>query len=95
MALLLKPNSYSPETLGILNDEVRQGVGAETLQRVLGSYYKSRLDSLLSSLDAAPADLNVLLDLRAKISVFRSLQRELNQMVQVGREAADKLNVIN
>jgi hypothetical protein len=82
----------SPEELGILQDEVRKGVGSDTLLRTLGPILETRLESLLIALDQAPADLAILLDLRAKISCLRILKKELAQAVQVGREASQALD---
>lgn len=81
----------SPEALGILTDEVRKGVGAQTLLRVMGPVLDERLEMLLNQLDHCPPSLNELLDLRAKISYLRTLRRELNQAAQVGIEAGEKL----
>ena len=81
----------TPETLGILQDEVRKGVGSDTLLRTLGPILESRLEAYLTALDQAPPDLATLLDLRAKISTLRILRRELEQAVRVGFEASQKL----
>jgi hypothetical protein len=81
----------TPETLGILQDEVRKGVGSDTLLRTLGPILETRLESYLTALDQAPPDLATLLDLRAKISTLRILKRELEQAVRVGFEASQKL----
>jgi len=83
--------NYSPEALGILNDESLAGAGASTVMRSLGPIFAARLEYFLNALDNAPPDLNVLLDLRAKISVMRSLNRELTQQMQRGHEAAGEL----
>ena len=83
--------NYSPEALGILNDETLAGAGASTVMRSLGPVITARLEYFLGVLDNAPPDLNVLLDLRAKISVMRSLNRELTQQMQRGHEAAGEL----
>jgi hypothetical protein len=83
--------TYSPEALGILNDESLAGAGAATVMRTLGPAIAARLENVLRLLENAPPDLNTLLDLRAKISVIRSLERELHTQMQRGREAAAEL----
>ena len=83
---------HTPEALGILNDEALAGAGAATLMRTLGPAFDAKLAYLLLELEGAKPELNVLLDLRAKIGVIRSLQRELATQVQRGHEAADELN---
>lgn len=84
------PN-LSPEALGILTDEVRKGVGASTLLQTLGPILDARIDTLLNQLEHCSPSLPELLDLRAKISSFRILRRELSQAAQNGHEAAEKL----
>jgi hypothetical protein len=84
-------SNLTPEALGILTDEARKGVGAETLLRVLKPILDSKLENLLSRLDQAPSDLGTLLDLRAQIKSIRSLQRELTQAAASGKEASEKL----
>lgn len=83
---------FSPETLGILNEEVRRGVGAGTLASVLGPILDKKLEDLLTALDAAEPELTKLLDLRAKISTLRNLRKDLQRAMAVGREAGEKLN---
>ncbi len=83
--------NLTPEQLGILNDEVRQGVGAETLLRVLSPILKDRVNVALNSLEHAPPSLNELLDLRARITVLRQIERELNSAIDAGRNAARQL----
>jgi hypothetical protein len=91
----MKKNSPSPEVLGILNDEVRSGVGAATLLSTLGPLLDQRLDSLLFALESTAPDLNNLLDLRARISVVRSLKRELAKVAQRGVEAGEQLSHVS
>ena len=86
-----RKSHYTPEALGILNDESLAGAGASTIMRTLGPVIAARLEYFEKALEDAPADLNTLLDLRAKISVMRSLQRELRSQVLVGGEAAAAL----
>jgi hypothetical protein len=83
---------FSPEHLGLLTDEVKKGVGSETLLRVLGPTYDARLEALLIALDQAAPSLELLLDLRAKISVLRSLKRELSDAIRAGQEASEKIS---
>ena len=81
---------HSPEALGILNDEALAGAGAATIMRTLGPVIAARLEYFLQALEDASADLNTLLDLRAKIATIRGLQRELrNQMLRGGEAAAE------
>ena len=82
---------HSPEALGILNDESLAGAGATTIMRSLAPALDARLTYFLKALEDAPPDLNVLLDLRAKISTIRSLQRELDATMRRGHEAAMEL----
>lgn len=86
-----KPPVLSPEALGILTDESLAGAGAATIMRTLGPVLDARLEYFLVALEQAPSDLNVLLDLRAKISTIRALRRDLVERVQRGREASDAL----
>lgn len=88
----MKKFSPSPEYLGVLNDEVRRGVGAGTLISVLDPVLDRRLEQLLAALESAEPELNRLLDLRAKIASLRALKRELAQAAQTGHEAGEKLN---
>ena len=83
--------NLSPEQLGILTDEVKAGVGAETLLRVLGPILQTRIEQALSQLEHSPNDLSTLLNLRARISVLREIQRELKSTIQIGAEASLKL----
>jgi hypothetical protein len=83
--------TYTPEQLGLLTDEVKRGVGSGTLLRTLGPIYESRLESVLNALEQAPPNLEILLDLRAKLSTLRNLKRELDNAVRVGGEAAEQL----
>jgi len=85
-------NNLSPEALGILTDEVRAGVGSETLLRVMGPILDTRIETVLNLLDHCPPNLDMLLDLRAKLTAFRMLRRELTDAVRVGREASERLN---
>jgi hypothetical protein len=82
---------HSPEALGILNDESLAGAGAATIMRSLAPVIAARLAYFLKALEDAPPDLNVLLDLRAKISTLRSLEHELTTTMQRGHEAAGEL----
>jgi hypothetical protein len=82
----------SPEALGILNDESTRGVGAATLLKTLGPILDQRIENLLVALDSAEPELNKLLDLRAKLSVLRSLRKELQQSVTAGLEAGERLS---
>lgn len=82
---------HTPEALGILNDESLAGAGAATVMRTLGPAITARLAYFLKALEDAPPDLNTLLDLRAKISVMRGLERELRTQMQRGGEAAAEL----
>lgn len=82
---------YSPEALGILNDESLAGAGAATVMRTLGPAIAAKLEYLLQLLENAKPELNELLDLRAKISAMRALERELKQQMQRGHEAAGEL----
>jgi len=91
----MKKSSPSPEVLGILNDEVRSGVGAATLLSTLGPIIDQKLDLLLFNLEAVEPDLDKLLDLRARISVVRSLKRELAKAAQRGAEAGEKLSQVS
>ena len=91
----MKQFSPSPEVLGLLNDEVRSGVGAATLLSTLGPILDAKLELLLFSLDQAEADLNILLDIRAQIKVIRALKRELAQAAQKGQEAGEKLSKVS
>jgi len=81
----------TPEALGILTDEVRKGVGASTLQAVLGPILKDRIELALNNLEHCPNDLGSLLDLRARITSLRQLERELKSAIIVGNEASQKL----
>lgn len=81
----------TPETLGILNDDVRAGVGAETLGRVLGPILDRHITQLLNELEKAPSDLNIILDIRSRLGAYTAIRRELDQIVQLGKEAQMKL----
>jgi hypothetical protein len=86
-----KKPALSPETLGILNDEARRGVGSATLLSTLGPVLDQKLEALLLHLEQAKPDLNELLDLRSRIATLRSLKRELLQAVSAGNEAGERL----
>lgn len=82
----------TPELLGILNEEVRRGVGAGTLASVLSPIIDKKVDDLLTALDACEPELNQLLDIRAKLAAVRSIKKDLQRAMQVGHEADTKLN---
>jgi D-serine deaminase-like pyridoxal phosphate-dependent protein len=82
---------HTPEALGILNDESLAGAGATTIMRTLAPVLSARLAYFLKALEDAPPDINVLLDLRAKVSTIRQLQRELETTMRRGGEAAGEL----
>jgi len=90
----MKTFSPSPELLGILNDEVRSGIGSATLLSVLKPILERRTEQLLSLLEQCEPDLSKLLDLRAKISAVRAMSRELDQAAKKGQEAGEQLSKV-
>lgn len=86
---------HNPEALGILNDESLAGAGAATIMRTLGPVLDKQLNYFLQKLEDAPANLDVLLDLRAKVSTIRALRRELDSQMHRGREAAEELEAVH
>ena len=89
--MVARTKAHTPEALGILSDEALAGAGASTIMRTLAPVIAAQLDHFLTALENAPADLNTLLDYRAKIGTLRTLQRELTTQMQRGHEAAEEL----
>lgn len=84
----------SPGELEARRSEQIDGVGADTILRVLGPVIERRMESLLLALIKAPADYDTMLDLRAQISEVYRIQHELKQLKERGKEANEVLGEI-
>lgn len=84
----------SPSEIEIRREEQVQGVGADTLLRVLSPLIDRRLEELTLQLIQCEPDLNRLLDLRAKFAEVHRIKKELSAVSALGKEAGEALAAI-
>jgi len=94
MALASFKKFLSPSEVEIRRVEQIQGVGAETMLRVLSPVMERRVEELLRRLLQAPPELNILLDIRAQLSEAWRIQKELKAVQLNGKEASEALGEI-
>jgi hypothetical protein len=68
-----------------------QGVGADTLLRVLGPVIKQQSDALLLKLIQCEPTLEKLLEIRGELAAFFRITKELEQLSSKGKEASEVL----
>jgi hypothetical protein len=74
--------------------EQLQGVGADTLLRVLGPVIQEQRDALILKLIQCEPTLEALLSVRGELSAFHRISKELESLSQKGKEASDVLKNI-
>lgn len=74
--------------------EQLQGVGAETLLRVLGPVIQEQYDKLIIELITCDPTLEKLLKVRGEIAAIHRIKTELSHVANRGKEASEALQDI-
>jgi hypothetical protein len=74
--------------------EQLQGVGADTVLRVLSPVINQQFDALLIKLIKCEPTLEALLSVRGELSAFFRIRKELESMSEKGKEASEVLQKI-
>lgn len=74
--------------------QASRGVGAVTLLELMEPMINERLKRLLDAFAAVAPELPVMLDLRAKMTEVRRIQKELEKVRSTGADAARALRAI-
>ena len=84
----------SPSEIEDRRGQQIQGIGSETLLRVLDPIIDVRINALQVELFQAKPELNTLLDIRARLAELVRIKAELVSVKSLGKEAGDALTAI-
>lgn len=84
----------TPTDVSEAHAQASMGVGAVTLLEQLEPMVNDRLNRLLDAFATVKPDLEVLLDIRAKLLEVRRIQKELEKVRSTGADAARVLREI-
>lgn len=82
------------ESISEAHSQAQKGVGATTLLEIMEPLVADRLTRLIDQMGQVPPELPILLDIRAKLTEIRRIQKILQRVKLEGVDAAKALREI-